>query len=87
MRILSNLLPKNANLTATIEDLSVRQKQVWASCPDIVQTMILDKIRSTIRANMEKEHGVRQNHRKGFRDHWAAVAAESESQSSTNILR
>ena len=58
-----------------------------ASCPDIVQTMILDKIRSTIRAKIEREHGIRQDHREGFTDDWAAVAAELGSQSSTNLSR
>jgi len=51
---------------------------MWASCPDSVQTLILDKIRGTIRGKMEREHGVRQDHREGFTDDWAAVAAELE---------
>jgi len=36
---------------------------------------------------MEREHGVRQDRREGFTDDWAAVAAELEGQSSTNLQR
>jgi len=72
---------------ATIEDLLTRQKQMWASCPDIVQTMILDKILLTIRAKIVREHGVPQDRRECFTDDWAAVAAKLESQSLTNLPR
>jgi len=60
---------------------------MWASCSDSVQTLILDKIRGTICGKMEREHGVQQDRREGFTDHWAAVAAELEGQSSTNLQR
>jgi len=36
---------------------------------------------------MEREHGVRQDRLEGFTDNWAAVAAELEGQSSTNLPR
>jgi hypothetical protein len=36
---------------------------------------------------MEREHGVRKDRREGFTDDWAAVAAELEGQSSTNLPR
>ena len=36
---------------------------------------------------MEREHGVGQDRREGFTDNWAAVAAELECQSSTNLPR
>jgi len=52
---------------ATIEETFARQEQTWASCPDIVETMILDKIRSSIRAKMERENTVYQDRRKGFK--------------------
>jgi len=58
---------------------------MWASCPDSVQTLILDKIRGTIRGKMKGEHGVRQDRREGCTDEWAGVAAELEGQSSTNL--
>jgi len=47
----------------------------------IVETMILDKIRSTMRAKMEREHGLYQHPYEGFTDEGAAEAAELESQS------
>jgi len=49
--------------------------------------MILDKIRLTIRAKMDREHSIRQDRRQDFTDDWATVAAELESQSSTNLRR
>jgi len=64
----------------TTKDLFARQTQRWADCPDWVQAIILDKIRGTIRAKMEKEHGVRKDRREGYTDDWAAVAAELQSQ-------
>jgi len=36
---------------------------------------------------MELEHGVRQHRREGFTDNWAALAAELEGQSWTNLPR
>jgi len=36
---------------------------------------------------MEQEHRVRQDRQEGFTDDWAAVAAELEGQSSTNLQR
>jgi len=36
---------------------------------------------------MEKEHGVRQDHREGYTDDWAAVAAELQSQASSQTTR
>ena len=58
---------------------------MWASCPDSVQTLILDKIRETIRGKIEWKHDVRQDRRKGLTDYWAGVAAQLEGQSSTNL--
>ena len=65
------------------EDLFARQRQTWASCPDWVQTMILKNIRETIKAKMEKEHGIQEDRREGFTDDWEAVAAEVQSQMSS----
>jgi len=64
------------------EDLFARQRQTWATCPDWVQTMILKNIRETIKAKMEKEHGIQEDRREGFTDDWEAVAAEVQSQMS-----
>ena len=64
------------------EDLFARQRQMWATCPDWVQTMILKNIRETIKAKMEKEHGIQEDRREGFTDDWEAVAAEVPSQRS-----
>jgi len=58
---------------------------MWASCPDSVQTLILDKIRGTIHQKKERVHGVRQDRQEAFTDDWASVAAELEGQSSTNL--
>ena len=71
----------------TTKALFARQTQTWADCPDWVQAIILDKIRGTIRAKMEKEHGVRQDRREGYTDDWAAVAAELQSQASSQTTR
>ena len=73
--------PEKTNLMATIYDLFAHRRQTWASCPDSVQTLILDKICGTICGKMEQEHGVRQDPQEGFTDNWAAVAAELEGQS------
>ena len=64
------------------EDLFARQRQTWATCPDWVQTMILKNIRETIKAKMEKEHGIQEDRREWFTDDWEAVAAEVQSQMS-----
>jgi len=71
----------------TTKDPFARQTQPWADCPDWVQVIILDKIGGTIRAMMEKEHGVRQDCREGYTDDWAAVAAELRSQASSQTTR
>ena len=65
------------------EDLFGRRRQMWASCPDWVQTMIPKNIRETIKAKIQLEHGVWEDHREGFTDDWAAVAAEVQSQISS----
>ena len=70
-------------MTLSSEDLSGRQRQTWASCPDWVQNMILKNIRDTITAKMQKEHGVQEDRREGFTDDWDAVAAEVQSQMSS----
>jgi len=64
------------------EDLCARQRQTWAICPDWVQTMSLKNIRETIKAKMEKEHGIQEDRRDRFTDDWEAVAAEVQSQMS-----
>ena len=66
-----------------LEDLFARQRQTWATCPDWVQTMILQNIRETIKAKMEKEHGIQEDRREGFTDDWEAVAAEVQNQMSS----
>jgi len=71
----------------TTKDLFARQTQTSADCPDWVQAIIVDKIRGTIRAKMEKEHGVRQDGREGYTDDWAALAAELQSQASSQTTR
>jgi len=71
----------------TTKDLVARQTQTGADCPNWVQAIILDKIRGTIQAKMEKEHGVRQDRRDGYTDDWAAVAAELQSQASSQTTR
>jgi len=67
----------------TTNERFARQTQTWADRPDWVHAIILDKIRGTLRAKMEKEHGVRQQRREGYTDDWAAVAAELQSQASS----
>jgi len=73
----------DANMTFSPEDLFGHQRQTWAACPDLVQTMILKNIRKTIKAKMQQEHRLREDRRKGFTDKWAAVAAEVQSQISS----
>ena len=48
------------------EDLLARQRPTWATCPDWVPTMILKNIRETIKAKMEKEHGIQEDRVKGL---------------------
>jgi len=71
----------------TTNDLFAWQTQTWAHCPDWVQAIILDKIRGTIRVKMEKDHGVRQDRREVYTHDWAAVAAELQSQASSQTTR
>jgi len=71
---------QDANLMMSSEGLFARQRQTWATCSDWVQTMILKNIRETIKAKMEKEHGIQEECREGFTDDWEAVAAEVHSQ-------
>jgi len=73
---------QDANLMMSLEDLFARQRHTWATSPDWVQTMILKNIRETIKAKMEKEHGIQEDRREGFTDDWEAVAAEVQSQMS-----
>ena len=76
-----------ANMIRTTKDLFAQQTQTWADCPDFVQVVILDNIRGTIQAKMEKEHGVRQERREGHTHYWEAVAAELQSQASSHATR
>jgi len=62
------------------EDLFARQRQMWATCPDWVQTMILKNIRETIKAKMEKEYEIQEDRPEGLTHDWEAVAAEVQSQ-------
>jgi len=64
------------------EDLFAHQRQTWATCPDRVQTMILKNIRETIKAKMEKEHGIQEDSREGFTDDWEAVVVQVQTQMS-----
>jgi len=73
---------QDANLMMSSEDLFTRQRQTWATCPDWVQTMILKNIRETIKAKMEKEHGIQEDRPEGFTDDWETVAPEVQSQMS-----
>jgi len=73
---------QDANLMMSSEDLLARQRQTWATCPDWVLTMILKNIPETIKAKMEKEHGIQEDRREVFTDDWEAVAAEVQSQMS-----
>ena len=60
----------------TTKALFARQNRTWANCPDFLQVVILDNICRTIRAKMEKGHGVRQECREGYTDDWEVVAAD-----------
>jgi len=71
----------------TTKDLFARQTQTGADCPDWVQAIILDKIRGTIWAKMEKEHSVQQDRCEGYTNDGAAVAAELQSRASSQTTR
>jgi len=71
----------------TTKDLFIWQTQTWADSPEWLQVIILDKICGTIRAKMEKGHGVRQDHWEGYTDDWAAVAADLQGQASSQTRR
>ena len=70
-----------------IKALFAQQTQTWDDCPDWGQAIILDKIPGIIRAMMEKEQGVRQACCEGYTEDWAAVAAELQSQASSQTTR
>ena len=53
----------DANMTLSTEDLFGHQRQMLASCPDWVQTMLLKNIRGTIKAKMQQAHRVRKDRR------------------------
>jgi len=59
---------QDTNLMMSSEDLFARPGQTWATCPDWVHTMILKNIRETIKAKMEKEYGIQEDHPEGFTD-------------------
>ena len=69
------------------KDLFAQQTQMWADYPDFVQAVILDDIGRTIWAKMEKEHSVQQERREGYTDDWEAVAAELQSQASSQAMQ
>jgi len=70
-------------MTLCSEDLFRRQRQMWAFCPDSVQTIILKNIRETMKAKIQKEHRILEDRCEGFTDDWAAVAAEVQSEPSS----
>jgi len=65
------------------KDLFARQTHRWANCPDWLPAIIMVKICGTIWAKMEMEPGVRQDRCEGYTDDWAAIAAASRSQTSS----
>jgi len=71
----------------TSKNLFAHQYEMWADCQEWVQVIILDMIRGTIWAKMKKEPRVLQDHRKWYTDNWAAVAAELQSQVSSQTTR
>jgi len=71
----------------TTKELFARQTQTWADCPDWINAPILDTIRGTIRAKIKKDHGVRHDRCEVYTDDWAAVAAELQSQASSQTTR
>ena len=77
----------NSNMIRTTKDLFARQTQIWADHQDLVQAIILYKIPRTIRAKMEKELGLQEHRREGYTNEWAAVAAELQSQASSQTTR
>ena len=60
---------------------------MWTDCPDWIQAIIQENIRGSIRAKMEKEHGVRQDRREGYSDDWATGATEQQSQPSSQATQ
>jgi len=70
----------DANMMLSSEDLFGHPRQMWASCPDWVQTINLKNVRETMKAKMQQGHRVREDRREGFTDDWAAVAGELQSQ-------
>jgi len=73
----------DTTMTLSSEDLFGRKRQMWASCSDWVQTIILKNIRETIKAKIQKEHRIWEDRGEGFTDDGAAVAAEVQSQPSS----
>ena len=71
------------NMTLSSKDLLACQGKMWASCPDWVQTIILKNIHETIKAMMQRKHGVQEDHHDGFTDDWAVVGVEVQSQISS----
>jgi len=78
---------QDANILPTTKELFARKSQMGADLPDWVQAVMLDKIRGTSRAKMEKEHSVRQDRHEEYTYDWAAVAAELQSQASSQTTR
>ena len=77
----------DANMIRTTKDLFAWQTQTWADCSDFVQVVILDNICRTIQVKIEKEHGVQQEGREGYTNDWEALAAELQSQASSQATR
>ena len=73
---------QHANLIMSSEYLFAPQCQTWATCLHWVQTIILKNIHKTIKAKMEKEHGIQEDCCEVFTDDWEAVVAEVQSQMS-----
>jgi len=70
-------------MTLISEALFGCQSETWASCPDLVQTIILKNICETMKDKIQKEHRIREDRCEGFTDNWAAVATEVQSQPSS----
>jgi len=67
-------------MTLSTDDLFGHQHHTWATCPDLVQTIIFKNICQTIKARIEKEHSIGSDYCEGFTDDGAAVTAEVQSQ-------
>ena len=76
----------DANMIQTTKDSFARLTQTSADCPELVQAVILDNICATIRAKIEKAHGVQKEHREGYTDDPEGVAAELQSQASSQAM-